>query len=361
MTLRFRLTFWNTVMLALVLAIFALAFHTFVANTLYNQLEATIRSQAEQVVQIFQSGIDPSRARLPRTIILSSQVLAQTTTVTGEITDSSPNTMGLPVPLPVSALELNLAGEATQYDATFEDQPIRVFSAPVRSPTGQVTRTVQIAQSLRPIIETLKIIRLALLVGGGLALLMAAVGGALISGRALQPLRHFTETANHIVTAQDLQERLVPPSKPVPGTTCDEAAGDVWYTVQRGDTLSGIAAVYGTTVQAIMEKNGLSNPNMIYVGQTLCIPGQAAAVPYVESATAAAPAAPAVVVQPSPATPAAPADAVPATAATSYRVQRGDTLSGIAAQHGTTVSALTQLNNIANPNAIYVGQSLALP
>lgn len=61
MTLRFRLTFWNTVMLALVLAIFALAFHTFVANTLYNQLEATIRSQAEQVVQIFQSGIDPSR------------------------------------------------------------------------------------------------------------------------------------------------------------------------------------------------------------------------------------------------------------------------------------------------------------
>ena len=153
----------------------------------------------------------------------------------------------------------------------------------------------------------------------------------------------------------------VPPSKPVPGATCDEAAGDVWYTVQRGDTLSGIAAVYGTTVQAIMEKNGLSNPNMIYVGQTLCIPGQAAAVPYVESATAAAPAAPAVVVQPSPATPAAPADAVPATAATSYRVQRGDTLSGIAAQHGTTVSALTQLNNIANPNAIYVGQSLALP
>lgn len=62
MTLRFRLTFWNTVMLALVLAIFALAFHTFVANTLYNQLEATIRSQAEQVVQIFQSGIDPSRS-----------------------------------------------------------------------------------------------------------------------------------------------------------------------------------------------------------------------------------------------------------------------------------------------------------
>ncbi|MCB0002310.1 MAG: two-component sensor histidine kinase, partial [Anaerolineae bacterium] len=65
MTLRFRLTFWYTVLLALVLVIFALVFRAFVANTLYNELEDTIRSQTEQVVQILQSNIDPSRARIP--------------------------------------------------------------------------------------------------------------------------------------------------------------------------------------------------------------------------------------------------------------------------------------------------------
>ena len=42
-----------------------------------------------------------------------------------------------------------------------------------------------------------------------------------------------------------------------------------YYTVQRGDTLSGIAAKYGTTWQKIQQMNGISNPNVIYAGQRL--------------------------------------------------------------------------------------------
>ncbi|MEZ4770322.1 MAG: ATP-binding protein [Caldilineales bacterium] len=211
MTLRFRLTFWNTIMLAIVLAVFALTFHTFVANTLYNQVEDTIRSQTEQVVEILQGNIDPSRAQLPAAVVLSSQSMAQATSVTGSLIESTPNTMGLPMPLPASVLERNLTGESVQYDTLFEGKPVRIYSAPVRISTGQIVATVQVAQQLQPIVDTLKIIRLALLVGGGLALLLAAIGGALISGTSLRPLRNFTETANHIVTAQDLQERLVAP------------------------------------------------------------------------------------------------------------------------------------------------------
>lgn len=44
---------------------------------------------------------------------------------------------------------------------------------------------------------------------------------------------------------------------------------EVYYTVQSGDTLSGIASQYGTTYQAIAALNGLDNPNLIYPGQTL--------------------------------------------------------------------------------------------
>lgn len=44
---------------------------------------------------------------------------------------------------------------------------------------------------------------------------------------------------------------------------------EVYYTVQSGDTLSGIASQYGTTYQAIAALNGLNNPNLIYPGQTL--------------------------------------------------------------------------------------------
>ena len=46
--------------------------------------------------------------------------------------------------------------------------------------------------------------------------------------------------------------------------------------------------------------------------------------------------------------------------AATYTVQRGDTLGVIAGQHGTTVQALVQLNDIANPNHIFSGQQLRL-
>jgi LysM repeat protein len=49
------------------------------------------------------------------------------------------------------------------------------------------------------------------------------------------------------------------------------AVGPVYYTVRRGDTLLKIARRYGTTVAALMQLNGIANPNRIYVGQVLLI------------------------------------------------------------------------------------------
>lgn len=47
------------------------------------------------------------------------------------------------------------------------------------------------------------------------------------------------------------------------------ASSAQYYTVQSGDTLSGIAAKYGTSYQKVAQLNGISNPNVIYVGQKL--------------------------------------------------------------------------------------------
>ncbi len=44
-----------------------------------------------------------------------------------------------------------------------------------------------------------------------------------------------------------------------------------------------------------------------------------------------------------------------------YVVQPGDTLANIAARYGTTWQAIAQANNLANPNLIYVGQTLVIP
>ena len=92
--------------------------------------------------------------------------------------------------------------------------------------------------------------------------------------------------------------------------------------MQWGDSLSSIAYRYGITVEALMAANGLTNPNFIYAGQTLVIPGASSAPP--------------------------PASAAPPPAVTYYTVKWGDTLESIAYRYGTTVAAIMQANNLAN-------------
>ena len=50
-------------------------------------------------------------------------------------------------------------------------------------------------------------------------------------------------------------------------TTLNPVLQNNYYTVQRGDTLSGIARRYGVTVQYLANLNGIRNVNLIYPGQ----------------------------------------------------------------------------------------------
>ncbi|MEK1319027.1 LysM peptidoglycan-binding domain-containing protein [Limosilactobacillus fermentum] len=119
-----------------------------------------------------------------------------------------------------------------------------------------------------------------------------------------------------------------------------------YYTVQSGDTLSGIAVEYNTTTATLTSLNNLSNPNLIYVGQRLLV--KSASTAAASSATSTA------------TSTASATSTSSTTSATTYTVKSGDTLSSIAISHNTTTAALTSLNSLANPNLIYVGQVLKL-
>ncbi len=110
------------------------------------------------------------------------------------------------------------------------------------------------------------------------------------------------------------------------------ASGYATHTVARGDTLSQIAVSYGVSMQALMAANGISNPNHIYVGQVLRIPGGSSggwSGGYGCSAY--------------------------------YTVKPGDGLYRIAGWYGSDAYAIAQANNLLNLNAIYAGQVLCIP
>jgi lipoprotein-anchoring transpeptidase ErfK/SrfK len=102
------------------------------------------------------------------------------------------------------------------------------------------------------------------------------------------------------------------------------------HVVGRGETLTAIAVRYGTTVQAIVQANGLRNPNFIWVGQRLTIPSGSGG-------------------------------GSGGGGGGVHVVQRGETLGRIAARYGTSVAAFVSANGLRNPNFIYVGQRLRIP
>ena len=111
------------------------------------------------------------------------------------------------------------------------------------------------------------------------------------------------------------------------------------YTVRPGDTMSAIARRNGLSLGALEAANRqVRNPNLIYVGQHLNLPGRSSFTP-------------------------APSRPAPRPAATgTYTVQSGDTMSGIAARHGVSLGALEGANpQVRNPNLINIGQRLNLP
>ncbi|ANY12412.1 LysM peptidoglycan-binding domain-containing protein [Leuconostoc lactis] len=127
-------------------------------------------------------------------------------------------------------------------------------------------------------------------------------------------------------------------------TSKPAASNAASYTVKSGDTLSKIAALHQMSLSQLVSLNGITNPNLIQVGQVLKVTGAT------NNAQPSAPAAP----TQQPAAPSAPATNTAAT----YTVKAGDTLSRIAAQFKMSLAQIAALNQISNLNAIRVGQVL---
>jgi murein DD-endopeptidase MepM/ murein hydrolase activator NlpD len=99
------------------------------------------------------------------------------------------------------------------------------------------------------------------------------------------------------------------------------------YIVQEGDTLTGIAQRFGTTVEALVSANGIADPSILIPGTPLTIPGFAGVSGVLVTRS----------------------------------VELGETLRSLSLRYGVAEDVLVRLNRIIHPGRVFVGQELIIP
>jgi LysM repeat protein len=118
-----------------------------------------------------------------------------------------------------------------------------------------------------------------------------------------------------------------------PGSSSGSTDTPATYIVATGDTLSGLAVRWGTTVEAIAALNGITDPSRLRIREVLKVPGG--------SGSSGVPPA--------------------ASGSGTYTVVAGDNLSTLAEVWGTTVASIAALNGLSDPGALQIGQVLKRP
>lgn len=230
MSLRSRLTIYYTGFFALALLMLGMGIFVAVKQVLEQGIEEDLRAGQQQALEIYNSRpfnrLGLSLELVVRDGVFTTQVsgqaasafaipnlIAQVFSPDGEFLGSSMNMPPGMLPLPDEALELRGEEELNKVrnvDGTY----VRSLITPLTFQNGQVIGFLQISRSLEDMRDTLKLLVSILIGGGALALLVTAAGVAGLSGTALAPIDQVVRTAQGIVRAEDLGQRVpVPPTQ----------------------------------------------------------------------------------------------------------------------------------------------------
>jgi heavy metal sensor kinase len=211
MSLRLRLTLLTGLLTGATVLAFALGFYLVLRANLLDATDRQLQERAALLAErIAESEGD---ARLPAVSSLiefdSPGIYVELLTANGRVRDSSPNVPagGLPTtPDVLRALQTNTPTIATV--TTGVDEDLRLLVLPLGQPSGNL---LIVAESLEPSQRALDQARSLLLVCGALALACAVLGAALLTGRALAPIKRLTGAAAEVARTGQYHQRVPVP------------------------------------------------------------------------------------------------------------------------------------------------------
>ncbi|RNC72242.1 MAG: HAMP domain-containing protein [Desulfuromonadales bacterium] len=212
-SIRFSLTLWYAVTLAVILVLFSSFIFLILRNQLTKDFDRELLTVAEAVAS---PTLEPFRRAGPSVF---DQVLedfigtrlsgkyVQVMDGSGRVTASSKSVEELRIPYGSSASRRAAEGKVTyETKVNLGLYPVRTITYPMMD-GGRLAQVVQVGTSLKGVAETLEKVILVFAVSIPLSLLLWSVGGWFLAGRALKPVDLITRSARKI-TAENLSHRL---------------------------------------------------------------------------------------------------------------------------------------------------------
>jgi len=220
MSIRLRLTLLYTAILALTLTAFGAALYNVQAESTYGREERMLADWVQLVVAHRQRGYAPRGPQVPLVPPFpvweqgpwprragDRAVYTQLLDADGTLLVRSENLEDATLPLSDAALAAVRQGKPWVETVTIEDEKFLIYSMPVVV-RGQVVEIVQVARSVADQARYLSTLRRNLLIGGGVAVVVAFVSGWIMAGIVLRPIHRITQTAQAIGDARDLSRRV---------------------------------------------------------------------------------------------------------------------------------------------------------
>jgi heavy metal sensor kinase len=211
-TLRVRFALWTATLLLAALLLFSFFIYIRTAQSLADSVDSTLRLAASQaVVEVDIRDeelvpIDTFLENMSNASLLEQGFSFRILNSAGQTLQAYGLYQALPEPQ-VNFTAPNQPGIFTTFTDAATQHPVRLYTAPVVEDNKRVVGTIQVAQNLNSVGQTLNQLLTTLLIGGPLLAVIAGVGGYFLAARALAPIDKITRTARQI-SAEDLSARL---------------------------------------------------------------------------------------------------------------------------------------------------------